>query len=419
MFNSVQYDFNNDNLVHHNDALSLTTDESISLGNSSYKKSAKNTSTNKTKLKETEEASPLLTGNKKENSDKLASISSPPLEVKLGSKLGFSKNYIERYLPRHQDEDEVKSGRAKNSNENKSNKTGEKDQQFNSKSTKQQQSTSPSNKTFLTFVRHSTSLSPNETITNNNNGHNSHSSGINGDNFSLLTPSSSCSTTPIGALMASVSDTIDQCSSSMSSSSNNDLKISPINNLFNNNIDNGHNKNGLIQSKWNDINDQQRMNKSDKSSSNKNVLSSFHYPANGNDIGANDHRSISSINSMVTDKIDVTNPGNNINGNVNDNDNDYVLIKKFSDINKNSHNTIGSLKSANENQSINHENNNNFINNDTNIGKENLPINNGKMMANLPSTSNDNICNDNNKIGNQNGNVKNPNITANVNLTFV
>ncbi|KPM03018.1 hypothetical protein QR98_0014470 [Sarcoptes scabiei] len=82
------------------------------------------------------------------------------------------------------------------------------------------------------------------------------------DNFSLLTPSSSCSTTPIAALIvngggngvsncsaSSASDTIDQCSSSMSLSSNNDFKTSPINHNNNHRNDIEKNENGFQSTK--------------------------------------------------------------------------------------------------------------------------------------------------------------------------
>ncbi|KAH9511502.1 long-chain fatty acid transporter fat1, variant 2 [Dermatophagoides farinae] len=164
-------------------------------------------------------------------------LPSPPLEIKLGTKLEFSRNnYIERYLPKHDDDSngyrkystttdmidcDLNSKKLDDNLMNGNN--GQQQQQ------QQKQQHRNRNRNDSSGSIHSSSISqqikPVTLLTFNRSSLNESA-----DNFSLLTPSSSCSTTPIAALVnsSSTSDTIDQCSSSMSSSSNNDLKTSPM-----------------------------------------------------------------------------------------------------------------------------------------------------------------------------------------------
>jgi len=171
-----------------------------------------------------DESSPLLSAScsaqKLESNSNGATQDSPLLEAKVN----LSGNLFEYYLPKHGDE-ECYNGLHNN---------------FKRKNILQYPKSVVSEEgKEMTKNHHSTSelsQKPMTLLTFNPN----HRSSLNesADNFSLLTPSSSTSTTPIAALAksASISDTNEQCSSSLSSGSNpsTESKISPIQNLYSN-----------------------------------------------------------------------------------------------------------------------------------------------------------------------------------------
>lgn len=161
-----------------------------------------------------------------------ASNASSP-DVKLSTKFDHSRNYINCYLPKHEEE---WSGNHNHNGHHYKRKNiltymGDSEVEGSGQSGVQpdRKCSVPESKPVLsTFQRSSLNDS--------------------GDNFSLLTPSSSCSTTPIAALVTSSSDTTDQCPSSLSSSSHTDHKTSPVNDSKAIYVNGSHSTNNLMVS---------------------------------------------------------------------------------------------------------------------------------------------------------------------------
>ncbi|XP_075679653.1 fat-like cadherin-related tumor suppressor homolog isoform X1 [Dermatophagoides pteronyssinus] len=250
----VQYNFDNSNIINGNDnddddSLNIPCSPPHPLLNATYVKSK----IRNIDQQHNKETSPLLvvTDNPDNSNEKNQQqqqqedeeknlLPSPPLEIKLGSKLEFSRNnYIERYLPKHDDNNENQlnyQNHKKYSTSDiidydlnvdkmeKLNGNG-KQQSLQPQQQQRNRNRNDSSGSIQSSISNQ-QIKPVTLLTFNRSSLNESA-----DNFSLLTPSSSCSTTPIAALInsSSASDTIDQCSSSMSSSSNNDLKISPLN----------------------------------------------------------------------------------------------------------------------------------------------------------------------------------------------
>lgn len=185
----------------------------------------KNTANDSTGVHNGDEHSPLLSASnsthKMDERSSTGATNSPALEAKVN----LSGNLFEYYLPKH-DEEQWSNGLNqgfKRKNILQYPATNRNGDEANLKDHHQHHHQQPNGRGksnsggMLTFHRSSLDASA--------------------DNFSLLTPSSSTSTTPINALVKSSSigdTTADQCSSSMSSGSSNpsDSKVSPVNQMY-------------------------------------------------------------------------------------------------------------------------------------------------------------------------------------------